>query len=157
MVVFALNMNWPYLWHTLPGFSSHKDNRDAECAITWACFPDCSLLLRTHVPIWWGMILIMMLVKKMMIDTCFLPPTDCQKTASSVKALFLYTASPPAKEASARDPAANASKGSFRCIHTRQLLPHMNISKLPKKQFKTMLLFLVWFLCKVMRNKKIRY
>lgn len=30
---------------------------------------------------------------------------DCQKTVSSVKALFLYTPSPPAKEASAHDPA----------------------------------------------------
>lgn len=41
----------------------------------------------------------------MMIDALFPPPTDCQKTASSVKALFLYTLSPPTKEASARDPA----------------------------------------------------
>lgn len=32
------------------------------------------------------------------------PPTDYQMTVSSVKALFLYTPSPPAKEASVHDP-----------------------------------------------------
>lgn len=40
----------------------------------------------------------------MMIDTVFPPLIGCQKTASSVKALFLYTPSPPTKEASVRDP-----------------------------------------------------
>lgn len=49
----------------------------------------------------------MMVVKMMavmMIDTRPSPPTDYQKTANSVKALFLYTPSPPAKEASVHDP-----------------------------------------------------
>lgn len=49
----------------------------------------------------------MMVVKMMtvmMIDAPLPPPTDCQKTVSSVKALFLYTPSPPTKEASVRDP-----------------------------------------------------
>lgn len=40
----------------------------------------------------------------MMIDTRLPPPTDYQKTTNSVKALFLYTPSPPAKEASVYDP-----------------------------------------------------
>lgn len=41
----------------------------------------------------------------MMIDILFSPSAGCQMTASSVKALFPSTPSPPAKEASARDPA----------------------------------------------------
>lgn len=75
-----------------------------------------SILLWMLVPVCWGMIIITMLVKTMavmMIDAPFPLPTDCQKTTSSAKALFLYTPSPPAKEASVRDPTVKQSKWSL--------------------------------------------
>lgn len=45
----------------------------------------------------------------MMIDTRLPSPTDYQKTVNSVKALFLYTPCPPAKEASVHDPGVKHS------------------------------------------------
>lgn len=62
------------------------------------------------------MIIIMMVVMMMtlmMMDTPFSLPTDCQKTASSVKALFHYTPSPPMKEASVRDPVIKQNVNYF--------------------------------------------
>lgn len=54
-----------------------------------------------------------MMMTLMMMDTPFSLPTDCQKTASSVKALFHYTPSPPMKEASVRDPVIKQNVNYF--------------------------------------------
>lgn len=82
------------------------------------------------------MIIIMVVVKVMavmMIDTSFPPPIDYQKTVSSVKALFLYKLSPPAKEASVHDPEVKHHvKGNcFPCFHVVGYLEHLSNCLMP--------------------------